>query len=393
MRRWGVSVGLLGVLGISAFVALVIIGCETTPPLTPTPTATATLTPAPTATATATPTPAPTATLTPTPTATPTATLTPTPTATVTPTPTLTPTATPTPTATATATPTQTPTATLTPTATATPTATQTPTPTATPDLYQEISPPEHMAFISWDWNPGERERGFEELEIAFTIHNDPEGLPDGNGLYFMTCYGKIAGTSFYFGLQKDYFGIQEHRGKRAIFSRWDTRDLNLARFPAEDGWAQSSGHEGDFIGVLRLLAWGPGDYVARLGPDGSDADGEWYGLWITDVSTEVSTWIGSLWFPKKDGSVRIGGSVYSTLEVYGFPAFRPIDIPEWHVTVGRPAGDGQPARRGDAGYSMFGKDVPNSDIRYNREQDAVDIRVGGLTERTTAPWDIWFDR
>lgn len=272
-------------------------------------------------------------------------------------------------------------------------TATQTPTPPATPDRYQEISPPEHMAFISWDWNPGERERGFEELEIAFTIHNDPEGLPDGNGLYFMTCYGKIAGTSFYFGLQKDYFGIQEHRGKRAIFSRWDTRDLNLARFSAEDGWAQSSGHEGDFIGVRRLLAWGPGDYVARLGPDGSDADGEWYGLWITDVNTEVSTWIGSLWFPKKDGSARIGGPVYSTLEVYGFPAIRPIDIPEWHVTVGRPAGDGQPARRGAAGYSMFGKDVPNSDIRYNREQDAVDIRVGGLTERTTAPWDIWFDR
>ncbi len=78
---------------------------------------------------------------------------------------------------------------------------------------------------------------------------------------------------------------------------------------------------------------------------------------------------------------------MYSTLEVYGFPAIRPIDIPEWHLTVGRPAGDGQPARRGAAGYSMFGKDIPDSDIRYNREQDAVDIRVGGLTERTTAPW------
>ncbi len=211
MRRWGLWEGLLGVLGIGAFVALVVIGCETIPLLTPTPTATATRTP------------------------------------------------------------------------TATATATQTPTPTATPDLYQEISPPEHMAFIWWGWNPGERERGFEELEIAFTIHNDPEGLPDGNGLYFMACWGKIAGTLFYFGLQKDYFGIQEHRGKRAVFSRWDTRDLNLARFSAEDGLAQSSGHEGGFHRGASLFGLGGPETTSP----GSDAAGEWYGLWITDVSTE----------------------------------------------------------------------------------------------------------
>ena len=281
-----------------------------------------------------------------------------------------------------------TPTPTPTPTPTATATATLTPTPTATPDLTQEIAPAEHIAFIWWEWYPGERERGFKELEVAFTIHIDPVGLPDGNGFYFMVCYGKIADIAFYFGLQTD-----EH-GKRAIFSGWGERDLSRARVSTQDGWTQSSGHEGDFIGVRRHLAWGAGDYIARLAPDGADEEGEWYGVWITDVGTKVTTWIGSLWFPNKDVSVRIEGSVYSTLEIYGFPAIRPIDIPEWHVTVGRPAGDGQPARRGYAGYSGFGDQyIPNSNIRYDRGLDAVDIHVGGLTERTTAAWDMWFDR
>ena len=53
---------------------------------------------------------------------------------------------------------------------------------------------------------------------------------------------------------------------------------------------AQSSGHEGDFIGVRRFYDWGPGDYVARLAPDGADRDGQWVGLWITEVSTDTTS-------------------------------------------------------------------------------------------------------
>ena len=55
------------------------------------------------------------------------------------------------------------------------------------------------------------------------------------------------------------------------IFSRWGTRDLEWARWPEDDGWAESSGHEGDFIRVRRFYDWGPGDYVVRLAPDGAD--------------------------------------------------------------------------------------------------------------------------
>ena len=321
----------------------------------------------------------PTATLSPT--APPTAT--PVPAAAPTATPTATATHTPTPTLTATATPTQTPT----PTATATPTNTPAPTataiPTATPDLTQAIRPPEHIAYIWWRWRGEEREAGFEELTVDFTIMNDPTRLPDGNGLYFMTIFGRIAGIKYYFGLQVD------SKGKRAIFSRWDERDLDYARADPQEGWMQSSGHEGDFIGVRRHLEWRAGPYTARLAPDGADDDGVWYGAWITDRTTDVTKWVGSLWFPKQDGRARINGLVYSTLEVYGFPTIRPIDIPRWAVAVGRPAGDGVPARWGSTGYSVYGS---NSNIHYDRARDVVDIQVGGLTERTTAPRELWFE-
>ena len=380
-----------------------------TPTLAPTATA---VPPTPTLTPTATAIP-PTQTLTPTATAVPpTPTLTPTATA-IPPTPTLTPTATavpPTPTLTLTATavpptPTLTPTATavpptptLTPTATAIPpTSTPTPTPTQIPgrtDLYEKVALPEHMAYIWWGWTQAQDDRGFEELEVAFTVHNDVGDMPGLDGLYLMVCYGKIAETPFYLGIQTNahsatlpFYG----RGKAAIFSRWETRDLELARFSEEDGWTQSSGHEGDFIGVRRSYDWGPGEYIARLGPDGEDRDGVWFGLWITDQRTGTETWIGSMKFPKVKGAARIGGPVYSTMDVYGGTPIRPIDIPEWHVTMSRPSGDGRPARRGATGYSMFGAEILNSNIRYARRQDVVDIRAGGLTERTTAPGDIRF--
>ena len=69
-------------------------------------------------------------------------------------------------------------------------------------------------------------------------------------------------------------------------------------------------------------------------------------------------------------------GPVYSTIEIYGRPGIRPIDIPSWHVSLKRPVGDGLPAAWGAAGYSMFGAEIFNSDIRY--DGDEVHIEVEG---------------
>ena len=301
-------------------------------------------------------------------------------------------TATPAPTPTPTATPAPTPTPTATPAPTPTPTATRVPTPTPTQiagraDLYEDIAVPDHLAYAWWGWDEG---GPFGELVFDFTVHTDPGDFSDRHGLYLMVCFGRIAGHGFYFGLQTDVYDPNQGkgRGKGLIFSRWGERDLGLTRAPTE-GWGQSSGHEGDFIGVRRSYDWSVGDYRMRLASDGQDRDGVWYGVWITAVHTGDTTWAGSLKFPRAGG---IEPAVYSTLEVYGNARIRPIDIPLWHVSMKQPKGAGVKASRAKLGYSgVVGSPVSNADVHHDRETGAVDFRVGGTTERTGAASTVEF--
>ena len=358
---------------------------------TPTPTSTAVLsTPTPTLTATAvppTPTPTPTATpILPTYTPTPTTTsvpLTPTPTATpIPPTPTPTPTSTPIP-------PTLTPTPTTTPVP---PTPTPTPTPTQIPGrayLYDSISPPMAPAYIDWRWNPDQGP--FREIETDFTIHNDIDDWYSQHGYYLILIQNSISGVGFYFGLQTHVHDPNPpYRGGRGlIFSRWKTRDLKNARVAdAEEGWTESAGHEGDFIGVRRSYRWGAGNYRVRIAPDGLESDGEWFGLWITDLDTNETTWIGSLKFPLLNGTANIKPYSSATIEIYGIPRFRPIDIPQWHVSVKRPLGDNIQSEWGFTSYPFDDSDNPlfNSDVQYDHSEDRAHLLIGGTTERTTPP-------
>ena len=315
---------------------------------------------------------------------TPTPTPEPTPTPTETPTPTASPIPTPEPTVTTTATPEPTPTPTETPTPTASPTPTMTPTATPTQipgrsDLYERALAPEHMANFWWGWGVFP---SFSTFSVDFTIHNDPGEFSDRHGLYLMVCAGQLAGHQFYFGLQTAVSdpAIRKSRGKGVIFSRWGERDLAYT-LPAEGGWTESSGHEGDFIGVRLGYEWSAGAYRMELRPTASDNRGQWYGVWITDLATDVTTWIGSLAFPLDDGVARVHNVTYTTLEIYG-SAIRPIDIPEWHVSMSRPLADGTPAGAGVAEYSPFNGQILNSDVQYDPEADLMHFRVGGTTER-----------
>ena len=256
-------------------------------------------------------------------------------------------------------------------------------------DLYELTSPPEHMAYIWWNWERGQE---FRELVIDFTIHNDVADFSDRHGLYLMLCYSSISDVRFYFGLQTDVYQPERGgRGKGLIFSRWETRDLANARISdPEEGWTQSSGHEGDFIGVRRSYAWGTGDYRVRIAPDGADSNGEWYGVWITELSTDLTTWAGSLKFPYLNGMTAIQSPGYSTVEIYREP-IRPIDIPEWHVSVERPAGDGARPNIGHIGYSPFNAEIMNSEARYDPTGDAVHFYVGGVTERMSPVQNVEF--
>ena len=222
---------------------------------------------------------------------------------------------------------------------------------------------------------------------MDFTIHNNIEDFSDEHGIYLMLGQNEISDVGFYFGLQTDVYAPDPPywRGKGLIFSRWKTRNLANARYSDTDGWTQSSGHEGDFIGVRRSYDWGAGDYRVRIAPDGTDSDGEWFGLWVTDLSSNITTWIGSLKFPFLNGTATMGPYSYTTVEIYG-DRIRPIDIPEWYVSVERPLGDSVPSSWGSTDYAWVFGDVLNSDVRYDPTDGRVHFRAGGTTERTTPP-------
>ena len=242
---------------------------------------------------------------------------------------------------------------------------------------------PEHMSYIWWEWNDN---RGrFRQLEVDITIHNDVPKFSDDHGIYMILGQGFISGEGYYFGIQTDVYdpNIGYGRGKGLIFSRWGTRDLANSRI-AEDGWAQSSGHEGDFIGVRRGYDWGAGDYRLRLAPDGAETDGEWFSLWITELASDTTTWMGALKFPYLHNRALIEPPSYSTIEIYGIGSIRPIDIPELSVSIQPPMGDVIRATHGYRGYSPFNGEVLNSEVRYERETGIVYLQAGGLTQRET---------
>ena len=246
------------------------------------------------------------------------------------------------------------------------------------------------MANLWWNW---EEIPEFRELVVDFTIHSDPGNFSTWNGLYLMVCQGSIVEQGFYFGLQTDVSDPQlgRGRGKGLIFSRWGERDLSFARIAdEEEGWTESAGYEGNFISVRRSYGWGVGDYRMRLAPHGKDDDGEWYALWITDAATDTTTWAGSLKFPFHNGTTAVRGPTYTTLEIYGNP-IRPIDIPEWHVSMKRPMGDGVSASWGNPDYSPFKGEILNSDVQYDRAADIVHFRVGGITRRVGSPKEVQF--
>ena len=247
-------------------------------------------------------------------------------------------------------------------------------------DLYEPILPPMAPAHVNWRWESDKDY--FREVVTDFTVHNDVGDWSDDHGFYLILMQNSISGTGFYFGLQTD----ANRRGKGLIFSRWGTRDLTNARFARVDGWTQSSGHEGDFIGVRRSYEWGKGDYRVRIAPDGWETDGEWFGLWITDLSTSATTWIGSLKFPLPNGTATMEPYAIATIELYGTGPIRPIDVPQWHVSVKRPLGDNVPAEVGFTRYPYDKSEnaLPNSDVWYDPLEDRVHLLVGGTTERKT---------
>lgn len=258
-------------------------------------------------------------------------------------------------------------------------------TPEPDPALYVPVRPPIHMASVDWYYGMNEHSN---ELIVDFTIHNNLNSSPPGKpGFYMMLGYSELREVPFYFGLQTNVYPRSE---KGLIFSRWETRDLSNAKV-ADGGWSQSAGYEGDFIGVRFPYEWGAGSYQARIGPeDGDPGEDGWYGMWITDLSTGVTTWAGSLKFPPPVDPPPGAVWLYSNMEIYGSPSIKPVDIAEWHVSLKRPLVNGIKAPRASVRYDAVGE-VPNSDASYNKTDESIHFRAGGFTKRTTRAGSVYF--
>ena len=259
------------------------------------------------------------------------------------------------------------------------------------PELYRPISPPMAPAYIYWRWK--HKQEPFREIVTDFTIHNDVGDWSDQHGYYLILLRDYISDVGFHVGLQTDAFSSSPpyRRGKAIIFSKWGTDDLANAKIadPIE-GWAESARNG---IGVRRSYDWAAGNYRVRIAPDGLDLDGEWFGLWITNLDTSETTWAGSLKFPLRDGTAKIASYSSTTIELYGVSRIRPIDIPQWHVSVKRPLGDGNKSLWGFTRYPYDDSDnaLLNSDVRYDYSEDRAHFLIGAATERTTPPERLYF--
>ena len=262
---------------------------------------------------------------------------------------------------------------------------------------YEVLHPPFNLAQVWWWWRYNGDCTGafleFETVTVDFTIHNDPNYSTRG-GMFLMLLNGNISGKSFYFGLQTR---LQPPLGRPAakgtLFSRWDTRDQGNAAADSDHGWTYDGGYEGDFVSARRSYEWSAGDYRARLARDSSresNADGVWYGLWFTDLDTNVETWIGSLRFPLVEGETHIQGLFSTVLEIYG-GAVRPADVPAWHVSVGIPAVDGVEAGCAQTRYPDVEAEDVTSEVRYDPDQRRMHLEAFGSTGRQTSQQVIFF--
>src|SRR2546425_1201416 len=232
---------------------------------------------------------------------------------------------------------------------------------------------PAGLTYVWWKFGVAE----FEDFQIDITIHNDLGTKP---GTYFQMYQGQIGGLGFYLGLQTDvYQPNRGGQGKGLIFSRWKTRDLADVR-PASDGWTQSAGYEGDFVGIRKKYEWTNHKYRLRLTALDEDEKGVWYGFFILDNTTQTEDYCGSIRFPKEQGrrpKIKDGGGTWT--EIYS-GARDLSQLPAWHVSI-----DGcfveHRRRKAQSAVSDYSK-VPNTDIYFEPAKQSIQILMGPDVQR-----------
>lgn len=233
-----------------------------------------------------------------------------------------------------------------------------------------------HYVFWSFGRN------NFHSVAVNITVHGEPD---NGDGLYFQMYQGQINGVPFYFGLQTDVIKPQGPAGKGLIFSRWETRDLSNVRIVA-GGWSQSAGYEGDFVGIRKNYEWTTHSYELRIAYIETDEVGDWYGVWIVDLSNGEEDYLGSIRFPgttPANAGIWDGGITWT--ELY-FKEVQETPIPTWHVSIDSIRAmdtDGREylPRYATSHYS----EIRNTDIYYDAVTEKIHFEMGCNVSRTHA--------
>ena len=233
--------------------------------------------------------------------------------------------------------------------------------------------PPGGVSYINWEF-----EDDFERLDINVNIIEF-----DTSKYFYLQFYQSTIGDDgFYFGIQNRV----TESDQMLIFSRWGARDLDNVEVNIDkEGFSQSAGYEGDFVGVrLPIFELKEEEYTFSIIKDKEEDLGSWYKYVVTAKSTGAQTWGGSIRFDK-GAKISKFGSTWT--ELYGAPW--PIQtyryLPNWDLEIKSIKGDNiiSPIHI-TSSYSdpNWGDHIPMEDISYDPVTGSTRMRLGPKVER-----------
>ena len=256
---------------------------------------------------------------------------------------------------------------------------------------------PEIIALANWDWE--EDSPPSDSVEVDFRINEDPGHFSEDHSLVVALGLTYIDGELFGFALRTDVDNpdTDGSEGKGIAFNRWGTSDTENFSRTTGDGWTVAGNILGPFVSIRRSFDWGQGNYSVRIAPDGDDEDTDndgttdvrWYGMWITDKSTGVTTHMGSLKYAYEGGTpptMRAHSQGFSSLIVMtGDGPINTTAIPVIEVAVGLPDAAGGPEpNAATVNYAQLGRGIINANVSYNEDTGKLIMRAGGSTRIST---------
>lgn len=147
--------------------------------------------------------------------------------------------------------------------------------------------------YSDWYFAPS---AGYESLEWTFVPVADPAESLAKQGLlhYYAYNFGLVNASSGkgggYAGFQSNGIFMHKQQGKVINFSIWGSNG-GKSQGMINPGNEESSGYQ-----IMYKFNWVVGHpyrFQLKEGPSKTDDKGKWWGLWVTDQTTKITTFIG----------------------------------------------------------------------------------------------------